>query len=255
MKKFSKIFLSLALVLVLALPMLAGCSLSDLLGDNANKVSNDGKKIASIEVVGEMKTTYYAKEEIDFGTAKLQINYEDASSQQINLSKTMVSNFDTTTFGTKQMTITYNNMNYNINYNVNFKLGKYRYVLVEQYYNNNLVATMRPSEIGGAEFMTNGKFIEYTFTNATAREQAMSSQKDWYIASLNGKLYGYYNGMNQIVFTSATTADWIALYSDMPKSTNNNDEQSEEIDYWELYDQYGNKIRANKQIIKLEFYE
>lgn len=37
MKKFSKVFISLALVLILTIPMLAGCSLADLFGGNSQQ--------------------------------------------------------------------------------------------------------------------------------------------------------------------------------------------------------------------------
>ena len=124
MKRINKVFLSLALVLVLALPMLAGCSLSDLFGGNKDK------EVETIEIVGTIKTQYLVNEEFDNNGAKLVVTYTDETTKELSLTKSMT-NFDSSTVGSKTLTITYNNKTTTASYRVDIvKLGvnyTYRY--------------------------------------------------------------------------------------------------------------------------------
>lgn len=111
MKKFNKIFLSLALVLILAMPLLAGCSLSDLLGGNTNK------EVETIEIVGTIKTQYLVNEEFDNNGAKLLVTFTDETTKELSLTKSMT-NFNSSAVGNKTLTITYNNKTTTASYRV-----------------------------------------------------------------------------------------------------------------------------------------
>ena len=111
MKKFNKIFLSLALVLILAMPILAGCSLSDLFGGSTNK------EVETIEIVGTIKTQYLVNEEFDNNGAKLLVTFTDETTKELSLTKSMT-NFNSSAVGSKTLTITYNNKTTTASYRV-----------------------------------------------------------------------------------------------------------------------------------------
>ena len=120
MKKINKIFLCLALVVVLSVPMIAGCSLTDLFGGNK-------KQIATIEVVGTIKTEYLVDEEFDSNGAKVRIVYDDDSTKEIILTKSMT-NFNSSTTGKKTLVIKYQDFTTSKQYRVDkIKLGKFTY--------------------------------------------------------------------------------------------------------------------------------
>lgn len=128
MKKLGKLFLSLALVLVMVVPMLTmtGCDLSDLFGGNKDK---DGDKtISRIELTDDVKTEYMLNDDFDRQNAQLRVVYSDESDKEVNIVSTMISGFDTTVYGNnKTMTITYAEKTIEVKYNVKmpFELGKY----------------------------------------------------------------------------------------------------------------------------------
>lgn len=221
MKKINKIFLSLALVLILVIPMFAGCSLSDLFGDNSVKVNNEGKTIASIEIKGNIKTEYYAYEAIDFNGAELKVNYEDNTASFVSLKSSMVSGFDTTTFGEKQMTITYNNNTCDLSYEVKFKLGRYKGVSSQLFQNNSLMQQhFYDNPIYYVEFVENGKYYDYLDGQ---RQEAIDSDNNgrqctWTYSG--EKLCAtYYNALQEISFTSETNATWTMLFSSVDEET------------------------------------
>ena len=124
MKKF-RLFITLALVFVLALPLFAGCDLADLFGNGQNN-SSANKNLFAIDVVGNIKTEYVLNESFDANGAKLKLIYDDNSSIELSLDKTMT-NFDSTTVGKKDLTVTYQDKTKVLEYRVDaFKFGVYR---------------------------------------------------------------------------------------------------------------------------------
>lgn len=213
MKRFSRIFLSLALVVVLALPMLAGCSLSDLFGGKAEK------KVAEINTTSGIRTTYTAKEEIDFQNAKLKITYEDGTTNEITLDKSMVKGFDTLTFGSKEMVIAYGGAKKTIPYQVNLKLGIYKNTIVTTYLDNQLVDT-------NTDFNYHFKFNSDNTVNVMREENGVEEYEDdnfvWRYQ--NDQLQIQYNSIwCDVYFTSSTEFDWII---NMPEQITNNNGQT-----------------------------
>lgn len=114
--------------MVLALPLLAGCNLADLFGNGQNN-SSANKNLFAIDVVGNIKTEYVLNESFDANGAKLKLIYDDNSSIELSLDKTMT-NFDSTTVGKKDLTVTYQGKTKVLEYRVDaFKFGRYENTL------------------------------------------------------------------------------------------------------------------------------
>lgn len=108
MKKFNKIFLSLALVLILALPMLAGCDLF-----NNNSTTKESLKIHT-----NFKTEYEIGETLDLTDEKIQYTDEQGEKTVVAITTTMVSGFSTETAGSRQLIITYQGKTLLVDYTV-----------------------------------------------------------------------------------------------------------------------------------------
>ena len=116
MKKINKIILGLALVMILAMPLLSGCSLSDLFGGSSQK------NVLEINIVGTIQTEYVVGENFNANGTKIEIVYEDETTKQISLDKSMT-NFDSRTIGEKDLTVTYEGKVKTLSYRVDaFKL-------------------------------------------------------------------------------------------------------------------------------------
>ena len=155
MKKF-RLLITFALVFVLALPLLAGCNLADLFGNGQNN-SLTNKSLFAIDVEGNIKTEYLLNESFDANGAKLKLIYDDNSSIELSLDKTMT-NFDSTTVGQKDLTVTYQDKTKVLEYRVDaFKFGVYRQK-VEFFGSNGLpVETLNYDDVKMSyEFNKNG---------------------------------------------------------------------------------------------------
>ena len=102
MKKYAKV-LCLALAFFAGVMIFGGCSLG-------------GKKLESIGLSTPIQKTYRMNDLLDLGSAKLVLTYSDDSQQQIELTTNMISGFDTSTCGSKTMTISYKDKTQQINY-------------------------------------------------------------------------------------------------------------------------------------------
>ncbi len=76
MKKLNKIFLSLTLVLILTVPMLAGCSLSDLFGGNNNNTQQQTTQKKDLETT-VVDCRYY------YSNYYYHINFENNTNQNM----------------------------------------------------------------------------------------------------------------------------------------------------------------------------
>lgn len=122
MKKFYKTFLVIALVVVFALPVFAGCSFSDLFG---KKTTTPTKSVVSIDLVGTIKTEYVVGDEFDANGARVKATYDDNSTYAVALEANMT-NFNSSTRGVKELVITYEGQTKVVQYRVDtFKLGTY----------------------------------------------------------------------------------------------------------------------------------
>lgn len=121
MKKF-RLFITLALVMVLALPLFAGCSFSDLFG---KKTTTSTKSVVSIDLVGTIKTEYVVGDDFDANGARVKATYDDNSTYAVALEANMT-NFNSSTRGVKELVITYEGQTKVVQYRVDtFKLGTY----------------------------------------------------------------------------------------------------------------------------------
>ncbi len=164
MKKINKIFLSLALVLILALPMLAGC---DFFGNN--------KKLLAYEIEGNIKTEYYLGEQLNVQDVKLNLIYEDNSTVKIPLDSSMITGFDTSTLGNKQITIEYNKVKRTIDYSVKFRTGMYEATMTSGNQTHSIYI----------EFLEDGKAYNY----AVAEEDKVGVYENFTWEQNNDKLY------------------------------------------------------------------
>ena len=181
MKKVNKVFLSLVLVFVLAMPLLTGCSL----------FGNSNKTLVGIELTGNIKTEYLLNENIDFNGQKLRLIYDDNSRVTLNLDESMVSGFSTTTKGNKTMTIEYNEYQKTINYSVNlFKMGRYTNSSTDYYNGNTVVYTQNWGSLQYLELSSNftivGGFVETNSEAFRGTWQYLSNQKIKIVLDNNG---------------------------------------------------------------------
>lgn len=206
MKKFNKIFLSLILVLILAMPLLAGCSLSDLFGGNTNK------EVDAIEIVGTIKTQYLVNEEFDNNGAKLLVTFTDETTKEISLTKSMT-NFDSSTVGSKTLTITYNNKTTTASYRVDrVKLGvnyTYRY---EGYLSNYSLENEQENQNFYLKFksdntalMVTSSQLEYTWQYDADNNIVISS-------IVNDSQYTVVVASANIIRINAGAENWVLLF-------------------------------------------
>lgn len=105
MKKLSKILLTFAFVLMLAVPFaLIGCGEAKI---------NEG-----IEIHTSFKTEYDVGDELDLGEGKITYTDEKGTQTVVEITSSMISSFDTTSAGSKEMTVTYNDYTVLVPYTV-----------------------------------------------------------------------------------------------------------------------------------------
>ena len=92
MKVINKILMTIAIVLVLSMPMfVSGC-----FGDQ------EGIKLHT-----EFKTQYYVGEALDLTNGKIEYTDDDGKKMFVAITNSMVTGFDNSTVGTREMIITY----------------------------------------------------------------------------------------------------------------------------------------------------
>ncbi len=150
MKKLTKI-LSIAIAFVCISLCFVGCSF-------------DSKPTLSrIDIKGSIQTEYALNEALDLNGAKLMLTYSDDSQKELELTQSMVTNFNTTTAGNKTMTISYKEKTLQIDYVVNaFMVGNKRVKFGEYYqtgiYNKDQNGNLTLTEDGS-----------YTYQDTTIR--------------------------------------------------------------------------------------
>lgn len=192
MKKLSKVFLSLALVLVMALPMLtmSGCDWFN---------SNSAKKILEIDLVGEIQTQYVLGESFNANNAKIKIIYEDDTTKQISLDKSMT-DFNSSTIGKKDLTITYEGKVKTIEYRVDaIKLGKFNLIKQEYYNGLSKVHTVTPNDTHqGIAYSFNADGTgKVTLTNLIDTTQKTEYNITWSYADNQTISFTQHDGLEQ----------------------------------------------------------
>lgn len=108
MKKLSKIFLALALVLVFAVPFVfAGCE------NGASNAKEEGIKIHTT-----FKTEYEVGEDLDVTNGKLVYTDTKGKETVVAITADMITSFSTATVGTRQMIVTYQGFTTLVDYEV-----------------------------------------------------------------------------------------------------------------------------------------
>lgn len=108
LKKFSS--LMFALLLMISCPFLLTACKKDKdkgSGGGGGDDTPSTPTIESIEVLGEIKDTYFVGDELDITGIQVKITKSDDSTETIDLVAEMISGFDTTTAGEKTLTVTY----------------------------------------------------------------------------------------------------------------------------------------------------
>lgn len=154
MRKIFNIFI-IPVILVCALILTTGCSLADFF-----KPQNPGnKEISRIELTKNIKTAYLLDDLIDLKDAKLRIVYNDETTNEIEITATMLSGFNTETIGNKTLTITYAQKTTTVPYTVKYliEMGTYDLTKIELYDSatNQLLQTGTEHTNGHLEFFEN----------------------------------------------------------------------------------------------------
>lgn len=80
-------------------------------GDNPNGDGNqpelENKIVTKIELITDVKTNYFVGDSLDDSVIQIKVTYENQTSENITITKEMISGFDTSTAGDKEVTITY----------------------------------------------------------------------------------------------------------------------------------------------------
>ena len=144
MKKALRILIIPA-ILVCSLLLATGCSLADLF-----KPQNpDGKSVSRIELTKDIKANYLVGDQLNLQDAKLRIVYSDESTSEIEITVTMLSGFDTSTIGSKTLTINYAEKTATYPYTVKYliEMGTFYLTKIENYdlTTGNLVNTVTPN--------------------------------------------------------------------------------------------------------------
>lgn len=90
-------------------------------GKNNNGDSNgslEGKAIEKVELLTDIKNTYFVGETLDIDEAKIKVTYKNKNTEEIVIVAEMVSGFDTSTAGEKTLVITYEKKTIEVPYTV-----------------------------------------------------------------------------------------------------------------------------------------
>lgn len=79
------------------------------------------KQVTGIDLVGQIKSTYFVGDELDLNNAQLKVVYNNNTEEEISILSSMISNFDTSTAGTYSLTISYAGKTISKNYTVKQK--------------------------------------------------------------------------------------------------------------------------------------
>ncbi len=97
-----KLFKILTFLLILLIPITLVACKKDKDGNE-----NSQKQITSIEVSATAKNKFFVDDTLDLTNFKIKVYYNDNSSSEVNVTSDMVSGFDSSTTGSKILTITY----------------------------------------------------------------------------------------------------------------------------------------------------
>lgn len=176
MKKSYKVILSLALVLMLAVPLLAfaGCQTTPEVV----------KTLTAIALTDDIKTEYLAGEALDFGDAKLLLRYDNDTEAQLTLSSDLVTGFNTASIGSRTMTITYKEKSLSVDYVVKADLFNHKWCATKAHQGATTVDFPEiPAKTDGMspiyyEFTSDNQCKMYTY-NETSHEFDLLSTS-WY---------------------------------------------------------------------------
>lgn len=97
----------------------------NLYGESINlEFAIEEREISSIEAV-TTKHDYYIGDNIDLSSITVQVNYTNGTHRNVNITNSNITNFNTSSTGAKEFTITYGNKSVNIAYNVYKKIVIY----------------------------------------------------------------------------------------------------------------------------------
>lgn len=78
----------------------------------------ENKVVKKIELLTDIKTNYYVGDSMESTEIKIKVTYENQTSEEITITKDMISGFDTSTAGNKKITITYKEKSVEASYTV-----------------------------------------------------------------------------------------------------------------------------------------
>ena len=196
MKKLSKIIISIALMLVMAMPVLmSGCGPEE-----------------GITLYSTFKTEYQVGDSLDLDNGKIEYTDEDGKKTIVAITSSMVSSFSTNSTGDKELIITYKGFSITVEYTVikklNLKNGVYRFeqyadvtdVSLLLYFSSPNVVKMGQGTVGA------GMVAEGTYTKSYEND-------NWIITGTLTMLNGYTSTM-YLTITNITENSLDMVYSD-----------------------------------------
>ena len=166
MKRLGRTILTVALVLVLALPLFAGCSLSELFGKKEE--IKEG-----ISIYSNFKTEYEIGDELDVTDGKIQYTNEEGKKTIVEITKSMITSFSTETAGSRQMIVTYNGNTITVNYTV-YKV--YDIEIGALYYCHPSQMTAMGNLISGQNEDPNTRYDYISFSSSNSVSMAISTK-------------------------------------------------------------------------------
>ncbi len=104
--------------------------------------------ITSITLSTSIKTSYRLGEEIDLNDAKIVAHFNNDTTQEITILESMITDFDTTTTGSRNLKITYIGHIITKNYSVSgLRMGKYIVVNEKFYLEGQLINTLTSADM------------------------------------------------------------------------------------------------------------
>ena len=81
--------------------------------------------VSAISIKSSFSTDYLIGENLDISGGELLVTYSNGSTKVISIDSSMITNFNTSTIGQKQLTLTYKSKEIKIKYTVHIKYGEY----------------------------------------------------------------------------------------------------------------------------------
>lgn len=118
----------------------------------------ENKVVEKIELLTDLKTNYFVGDSMESTEIKIKVTYENQTSEEITITKDMISGFDTSTAGNKKITVTYKEKSVEASYTVTA-------VQATEFTVNK---TLKSTYYTGDEFEPNIT-LSVTYNNSTSR--------------------------------------------------------------------------------------